>query len=543
MLASIGTVDVVNVNTRNSNRYRPTILERIDAAHFVALDMEYSGLGRRRKFCEKDSGTRYNTAKSSAKEHCILALGISCFRQLPELSPARRAAAESHTCQANSDDDEIVAYDAFAVPFAVSTFNITTILDDTFHLDPDACEFLARNNFNLNYPVSHGIAYRRHRFSEDGDTSGQHQSLPSEIVHRIMKARVPLVMHNGFWDSLFLYENFYGPLPATLGSFLADMSDLFRGGLYDSKLVAQEWSKLGQDFLEYCFKKASRVALYSELQRRRFACIESDPIVDDDAAVMRVAASCAVPSGKVKIGVNLCAEYASRGFCRRANVRAPEKACELPDDMHSVDRLLAHEEQCRRRSRKKRRGDSLPPVLIIDKCNKLDDANATVQTMASNNGDNPAVELGAAEQVQSSDSSSTVSSGDIQYDTSCSVCRHSHSARTADSSTVECNGAHAAGYDAFMTGYVLAAYLADTCSPERRAPRATDGGRNHFERLQLRGREKTLLRNRIHFAANPTSKASSTRPALAVEKSQYIGHSRYHRLFGERVLHRAISPD
>jgi target of EGR1 protein 1 len=50
--------------------------------------------------------------------------------------------------------------------------------------------------------------------------------------------RKPLIVHNGLLDLMFIYSAFFGPLPATLPSFIADISTMFSGGIYDTKFVS-----------------------------------------------------------------------------------------------------------------------------------------------------------------------------------------------------------------------------------------------------------------------------------------------------------------
>ena len=78
--------------------------------------------------------------------------------------------------------------------------------------------------------------------------------LPSLFAH-IISAGCPLILHNGLVDLLFLYSHFYAPLPSKLDVFMADLSELFTGGLYDTKVIAEQLLNEPASFLEYVFRK------------------------------------------------------------------------------------------------------------------------------------------------------------------------------------------------------------------------------------------------------------------------------------------------
>ena len=87
-----------------------------------------------------------------------------------------------------------------------------------------------------------------------------HHLQTQRLVHlftRVLLSPAPLILHNGLVDLLFLYHSFYAPLPPTLNSFMADLSEMLGpDGLYDTKAITEY--KLGEErsFLEYVYKKA-----------------------------------------------------------------------------------------------------------------------------------------------------------------------------------------------------------------------------------------------------------------------------------------------
>lgn len=78
---------------------------------------------------------------------------------------------------------------------------------------------------------------------------------PQALLAHILTSKKPVVFHNGLVDVLFLYHSFYTSLPPSSNSFLADLTELFQGGAYDTKAIAEY--KMGEtaSYLEYIFRK------------------------------------------------------------------------------------------------------------------------------------------------------------------------------------------------------------------------------------------------------------------------------------------------
>jgi target of EGR1 protein 1 len=77
-----------------------------------------------------------------------------------------------------------------------------------------------------------------------------------ELVAEICKLATPIVLHNGLIDLIFLYENFYAKCPDSFMKFVADLSDMFKGGVFDTKYIADYHAGSKASFLEYLYKYA-----------------------------------------------------------------------------------------------------------------------------------------------------------------------------------------------------------------------------------------------------------------------------------------------
>lgn len=89
------------------------------------------------------------------------------------------------------------------------------------------------------------------------------------------RLKIPIVIHNGLMDLMYLYFSMYTDLPANLLVFAADLSDMFPGGIIDTKYISDYVSKEPVSFLSYLYKK------YEREQRRRKTAKENE----DDASV------------------------------------------------------------------------------------------------------------------------------------------------------------------------------------------------------------------------------------------------------------------
>lgn len=84
------------------------------------------------------------------------------------------------------------------------------------------------------------------------------RNLFSHLLYVSRTRCVPIVIHNGLLDLMFLYHAFHADLPSELPAFTADLSEMFPGGIYDTKYVADYVTREHSSFLAYLFRKYER---------------------------------------------------------------------------------------------------------------------------------------------------------------------------------------------------------------------------------------------------------------------------------------------
>ena len=116
----------------------PKMSTAVRNADFIAVDCELSGLGNRKKLGSSDMDERYSNLSVVAKTRSVLALGISCFK--------KSAVDVTNYC--------------------VQTFNILTLCDEDYIVEPGSIKFLLQHGFNFQEQYSRGVLYRR---GDEGD--------------------------------------------------------------------------------------------------------------------------------------------------------------------------------------------------------------------------------------------------------------------------------------------------------------------------------------------------------------------------------------
>ncbi|CAI8028398.1 Target of EGR1 protein 1 [Geodia barretti] len=148
--------------------------------------------------------------------------------------------------------------DVVSVGVEVKVFNVWLMCQRPYTIDPSSAHFLVQHGFDFNRQFARGIPYTPGPMEVQRD---EKRVCLHHLLATILAVGKPLVVHNGWIDLLFLYGNLYSPLPPSLGTLMADFSEMFVGGVYDTKAIAQYQIPQEATFLEYLFRKWSATTI------------------------------------------------------------------------------------------------------------------------------------------------------------------------------------------------------------------------------------------------------------------------------------------
>ena len=174
---------------------------------------------------------RYQNLCQIASTHSVISLGVACFQWVWPNSTS----LTTNTLHLKHD-----------------VFDIILFCSEPYLIEPQSVKFLVSHGFDFNTQYQYGLSYKP---SSKMMAKDEEDSLISKLLLHLIRSQKPIIFHNGFIDLVFLYSNFYGPLPKTLNSFVADLSEMFVGGIYDTKNMAESIMTESATYLEYIFHK------------------------------------------------------------------------------------------------------------------------------------------------------------------------------------------------------------------------------------------------------------------------------------------------
>ncbi|KAJ3028838.1 UNVERIFIED_CONTAM: Target of EGR1, member 1 (Nuclear) [Siphonaria sp. JEL0065] len=330
------------------------IRHEMSQAAFIALDTEFSGLGgpSTRSANLKD---RYAALRATATSSALLSLGVVVGKS------------------GNSDD---VVQPNTPTTFTSRAFDFLLSPKNPFEISPSSAAFLVDHAFDFNKMFREGINPDQLR----------------DLFAYILQLNVPIVIHNGLLDLMFIYHTLYAELPADLDTFVADLNDMFPAGIIDTKYVADYVTHEKASYLAYLYRKYERNILKSES-----LSISLLPPIDLASSIV-IPASALLPNGQISATLSLkgastattdtiikkkrskqqekddrklyCVQYASHGYC--SNGPACSKS-------HDLDLILDSEEResLQAAGRKRAKGDTSTVATAT--------GSSTHDTMITNN--------------------------------------------------------------------------------------------------------------------------------------------------------------
>ncbi|ORX50206.1 ribonuclease CAF1 [Hesseltinella vesiculosa] len=333
------SVSYTEVTNDNFASLLDPLLAAIAEADYIAFDSEFSG------FCSKITKhmeQRYVELCQVIQTHSLFSFGLTLISR-----------------KNKTDKKNRTRFDVTNVEFLTSNQN-------TFQVDPKNMRFLAESGLDFGRIFRVGIPFHDGSLL-DLTSYGDDPDHPTLLIRRfwfsvlkiVHDKKIPLVVHNGLLDVMYLYQSFFATLPAKLGTFVADLDLMFPGGFYDTKYLSTAVAgeqvsylayvygkclRLGQPLLKIKTKPSLAPADPTDAPASSFAVDLSGllapipanpcrPTTTESASKKRrkrAAANTSNTQAK-KTKLDICSQYASHGYCRLGN------GCPMTHDM---DRIL-----------------------------------------------------------------------------------------------------------------------------------------------------------------------------------------------------------
>ncbi|RWS01222.1 target of EGR1 protein 1-like protein [Dinothrombium tinctorium] len=294
------------------------------------------------------------------------------------------------------------ANDGREMNYSVENYDILVFCVDEYVNEKEATEFLANHGFDFELQKSCGLPFYKGNDKKNDEFDSYSLRL---LIIEMIQRKIPIVFHNGFADLIFLYQNFYCQLPNNLQTFLCDLKEMFSKGIYDTKYIAESEDRSIASFLEYTYYGRQLLNMERKFQDKWYVNIEFDTLDLNSPYSQIKDLSCVFLSKKPE-GVKVCKNYSYHGWCVKGT------SCPNSHNIH----LILHE-KIERKSKKAKQNINKVKKFYED--NKLCEENDEKNDEAKEKTFDP----------------------------------------SANPMNVN-SGIHSSGFDAFMTGYCFAVYIA-----------------------------------------------------------------------------------
>ncbi|NXT43262.1 TOE1 protein, partial [Pelecanoides urinatrix] len=415
-------VPVVDVQSDNFTELWPSMVLALRTATFVAVDTVRRGRG----------GERRRGRARGAADGCLPAGAERPRRQEVAAEPVSAPAPENtYLCQ---------------------IYNLTLLCMEDYVVEPQSVQFLVQHGFDFNKQYSQGIPYHK---GNDKGNENQSQSVRTFFLE-LIRAKKPLILHNGLIDLVFLYQCFYAHLPDNLGTFTADLSEMFPAGIYDTKYASEFETRFVASYLEYAYKKCKRENCKLKHSSGQHLTVEFCNYPANMSCYIDYR-HCSLEEESHNVGggnkVPVCEKFSAYGWCPKG-VKCPQS--------HNIDLIIDEDDKLweeKRKKRKhkwKRRKNTEEPAKAFEQ-------ESSGKELAQNGEEGPprkqscytpaaATEL--AEVTPNSEGRPLEeSSMDMEPETE-AACAAAKQKETHGPPSQ--GGTHRAGFDAFMTGYIMA---------------------------------------------------------------------------------------
>ncbi|NWS55751.1 TOE1 protein, partial [Chunga burmeisteri] len=416
-------VPVVDVQSDNFTELWPSMVLALRTATFVAVDTVRRGGG----------GDRRRGRAHGAADWCLPAGAERPRRQEVAAEPVSAPPENTYLCQ---------------------IYNLTLLCMEDYIVEPQSVQFLVQHGFDFNKQYSQGIPY--HKGNDKGNEK-QTQSVRTFFLE-LIRAKKPLILHNGLIDLVFLYQCFYAHLPDNLGTFTADLSEMFPAGIYDTKYASEFETRFVASYLEYAYKKCKRENCKLKDSSSQHLTIEFCNYPANMSCYIDYR-HCSLEEESHNVGgrnkVPVCEKFSAYGWCPKG-VKCPQS--------HNIDLIIDEDDRLweeKRKKRKhkwKRRKNTEEPAKAFEQ-----ESSGKEMELAQNGEDGPPRKQSCYEPAAATELAELTpnsegrpleeSSTDMEPETEAACAAEKEKETHGPPSQ---GGTHRAGFDAFMTGYIMA---------------------------------------------------------------------------------------
>ncbi|NXY02588.1 TOE1 protein, partial [Pteruthius melanotis] len=418
-------VPVVDVQSDNLAELWPSMVLALRSATFVAVDTVSRGGG---------GGAGRGRSRGATDGVCLPAGAERPRRQEVSLRSLHAPLVQSENT------------------YLCQIYNLTLLCTEDYVVEPQSVQFLVQHGFDFNKQYSQGIPY--HKGNDKGNES---QSLSVRTLFlELIRAKKPLILHNGLIDLVFLYQCFYAHLPDSLGTFTADLSEMFPAGIYDTKYASEFETRFVASYLEYAYKKCKRENCKLRDSSGQHLTVE---FYNYPANMSRYIdyRYCSLEEESHSAGggnnVPVCEKFSAYGWCPKG-VKCPQS--------HNIDLIIDEDDKLweKRKKRKhkwKHRKNMKVPANVF----QLESSGEKME-QAQNGEEGPprkqsCYEPGAATELAeiapNGEGRPLEISMDMETETEAAGSAGKEKETHGPPSQ---GGTHRAGFDAFMTGYIMA---------------------------------------------------------------------------------------